>query len=316
MQELWVIYALIFGAALLGIQAGYLIIYRTRNTRQSINRRLVLSSQGSSTTEVLQKLHRERGVSVSNIPLVRKFNDFWTQTGLRFDTNVFALSAFALGGFYFLAFGVAFAFDYRSFILAPIFAIGTLFLYFWRARRRRIARFAEQLPPALDIVVRGVKVGYPFSTALTLVAKEMPDPIGTEFGMTTDEIAFGLDVPTALENLYRRVGQEDLLFLVIAITVQSQTGGGLSELLSRLSRLIRQRAALRLKVRALTAEGRLSAIFLTLTPFLLIGIISLLRPDYFSSVYNHPIIVLASIGSLAFLLLGNIMMYRMVNFKF
>src|SRR5258708_34680112 len=91
----------------------------------------------------------------------------------------------------------------------------------------------------------------------------MPDPIGTEFGMTSDEIVFGLDVRTAIENLHRRTGQQDLLFFVIAINIQTQTGGSLAGILLRLSRVIPSRAKLRLKIRALTAEGRLSAIFLS-----------------------------------------------------
>ena len=316
MVELWVIYALIFGAALLSIQAGYWLIYRTSKTQKSINRRLALGAQGASPTAVLETLHRERGFSYNDNPLLKRVNDFWTQTGLRFDSNIFALASFTLGGFFFIIFGVALGFGFAPLVLAPLAAAMTIYLYLRRARQRRIARFGEQLPDAVDIIVRGIKVGYPFSNALSLVAREMPDPIGTEFGMTGDEISFGLDVRTALENLFRRVGQEDLLFLVIAVSIQTQTGGALSEILSRLSRLIRQRATLRLKVRALTAEGRLSAIFLTLMPFLLIAVISLLSPEYFGSVRNHPIVIFGACVALTMLLIGNVIMYRMVNFKF
>jgi tight adherence protein B len=134
--------------------------------------------------------------------------------------------------------------------------------------------------------------------------------------MTADEIAFGLDVERALENLYRRVGQEDLLFLIIAISIQTQTGGRLAEILSRLARLIRSRATLRLKVKALTAEGRLTAIVLTLMPFFLIAVISLLSPNYFGGIVTHPVTVPVAILGLGLLLLGNIIMYRMVHFKF
>jgi tight adherence protein B len=202
--------------------------------------------------------------------------------------------------------------------MAASLTVATLIVYFFlsMARRRRMARLAEQLSDALDIIVRGVRVGHPFPMALNLVAREMTDPIGTEFGMTGDEISFGLDVRTALGNLYRRAGQEDLLFFVIAINIQTQTGGNLGEVLQRLSRMIRARAKLRLKVRALSAEGRFSAYALTLIPFVLFGIISLISPEYFGAVRHHPLIMPAATLGFFMLLIANIILYRMVNAKY
>jgi tight adherence protein B len=315
-NELWIIYLLVFGAAMFGIQAGYWFLIRGRKTAQTINRRLSLSAQGASATSVLETLRSERKFSNFENPFLRHLSDMWTQTGLRFDSNTAALSGVALCTFYLIVFCMAFGFGLTAILLTPVAAALTALLYIRQVRSRRIAHFSEQFPDAIDVIVRGVRVGYPFSSAIALVAKEMADPIGTEFGMTADEITFGLDVRTALENLYRRVGQEDLLFLVIAMTIQLQTGGKLSDLLSRLARTIRLRQTLRLKVRALTSEGRLSAIFLSVTPFVLIGVISLLSPEYFRSVLDHPIMMPASIFALMLLLIGNIMIYRMVNFKY
>ena len=316
MNELWVVYALVFGAAMFGIQAGYWFFVRGRKTQQVINRRLALSAQGDSANAVLEKLRSERKFSNNANPFLRYLSEFWTQTGLRFDSNTLVLSSFALVVVFFIIFGSIFGYGLLAGMLAPLAAAGTVVAFLARARSKRIARFSEQFPDAVDVIVRGVKVGYPFSTAISLVAKEMADPIGTEFGMTVDEISFGLDVKTALENLYRRVGQEDLLFLVIAMTIQLQTGGKLADLLSRLARTVRLRATLRLKVRSLTAEGRLSGIFLSLMPFIMVGIITLLSPDYFRSVLDHPIIVPAVVLGLGMQLVGNFMMYRMINFKY
>jgi tight adherence protein B len=299
----------------LGAQGGMLML-RTRKKDQSVNRRLVLSAQGASPSAVLETLRRERGFADFDSQILSGLSDFWTQTGMRFDVNKLVLACFALGAGFFVIFSLIMGFGIAALLLAIILAAGTLYLFLAGVRRKRIARFAEQLPDAIEVIVRGVKVGYPFSSALTLVAKEMSDPVGTEFGMTTDEIAFGLDVPVALENLYRRVGQEDLLFLIIAISVQSQTGGRLADILTRLARLIRQRGTLRLKVRALSAEGRLSGILLTLMPFILVGVISLISPNYFGSVLNHPVFTPAVVIGLSLLLVGNFVMYRMINFKF
>src|SRR5262249_27593373 len=156
--------------------------------------------------------------------------------------------------------------------------------FFHTVRARRIARFSELLPDAIDVIVRGLRVGYPLPAALELVAREMPDPIGSEFGMTADEISFGQDLRTAVENLHRRVGQDDLPFLLMAINVQSQTGGNLAEILTGLSRLLRNRGKLALKIRALSADGRMSAIVLSLVPFILFGGITLISPSYFAEV--------------------------------
>jgi tight adherence protein B len=189
-------------------------------------------------------------------------------------------------------------------------------LYLMRRRSQRISAFGEQLPDAIDIIVRGVRVGLPLTSAIALVAREMPDPVGTEFGMLADEIAFGSDVRTALANLYRRVGQADLLFFTVAVGIQAQTGGNLAEILSRLSRMMRSRANMRLKIRALSAEGRASAITLSAFPFVIFLLINFISPAYYGDIRANPIVEPTIYFGLFLLLSGNIIMYRMVNFKY
>jgi tight adherence protein B len=316
LDQQWIIYVLVFGAVLLGVQATYWLAFHLRSTQSSINRRLALTQQIANPTAVLEALRQERGFADFDSPLARKLSDWLTQTGLQIDRNLLALASFALGGLLFIVLGLALEFSVASFVLALVLSVAIVFLWLRFKRSRRIARFADQLPDALDIIVRGVRVGHPFSVALGLVAKEMPDPIGTEFGIASDEIAFGLDVRRAVENLYRRVGQEDLLFVVVSVNVQIQTGGNLAEILSRLSRLIRHRSKVRAKIKSLTAEGRMSAIFLTLMPFILFGVINLVAPGYYGAVRGHPATILAVVLAFTSLAVGNVIMYRMVHFKF
>jgi tight adherence protein B len=202
-----------------------------------------------------------------------------------------------------------------SIVIAFVAALLTGYLLVWRARAQRIARFSEQLPEALDIIVRGLRAGHPFRVALGLAAREMPDPIGTEFGILLDEVTFGLDQQIAVDHLHGRVGQEDLTFFSIAINIQSQTGGNLGEVLQSLSGLLRNRFKLRLRVRALTSEGRTSGVLMTALPFILFLVVKLLSPGYFDELKGHPIMVPVVVGGLLLLLVGNFAIYRMVNFK-
>jgi tight adherence protein B len=314
--ELWTIPAFVFVATLLAVSALYRLVFQAGQVTKAINRRLVESHAPADSLEALDALRRERGfVDVEN-PWLRSLNDLMLQTGLKLDRKLILASVAALDLVLFILLGSVLGFGPTAFIVAAGLTLSLTYLFFRIVRTRRIARFAQQLPDAIDLIVRGVRVGYPLPVALGLVAREMPDPIGTEFGLTSDEITFGQDVKTAVENLYRRVGQDDLLFLVVAINVQSQTGGSLAEILVRLSRLVRNRTKVQLKIRAMTAEGRVSAKFLSLMPFVLVAVVSLVSPAYFAEIRHHPIVVPALIYAALSLTIGNIMMYRMVNFKF
>ena len=317
MNELAVIYIIVFCAVLLAVQGTYWFVTEQRRVQGAVNRRLLLAKQTGSAQEVFETLKRERGLIGLENKQFSRLNDLILQTGLRLDQKLLIVVAFLLGLLFFVLFGLAFGYGLLSFIFSVIFAAVSMVIFLALVRRKRIARFSEQLPDAIDVIVRGVKSGYPFTVALGLVSKEMSDPIGTEFGMTSDEISFGSDIGSALDNLFHRVGHEDLLYLIMSLKIQNQTGGNLAEILSRLARLLRERAILRLKVRAVSAEGRLSGVFLTAMPFLLFSIISLMRPDYFFNdvVGNHPITMPALILGLTMLVVGNVIIYRMVNFK-
>jgi len=317
LNELTIIYIIVFCAVLFAVQGGYWFFKEQQRVRGAVNRRLLLARQTGSAKEVFETLKRERGLTGLDNKQFSHLNDFILQTGLRLDQKLLIAVAFSLGLLFFLLFGFAFGYGLLAFLLSAIFAAFSMMLFLALVRRKRIARFSEQLPDAIDVIVRGVKSGYPFTVALGLVAKEMSDPIGTEVGMTSDEISFGSNVGTALDNLFHRVGHEDLLYLIMSLKIQTQTGGNLAEILSRLARLLRERAMLRLKVRAISAEGRLSALFLSVMPFVLFAIISFMKPDYFNNdvVRNHPLTMPVFILAVIMLTVGNVIIYRMVNFK-
>jgi tight adherence protein B len=315
LNELSIIYAIVFCAVLLAVQGAYWFFTERRRSRGVINRRLMLAMQSANTHETYETLKRERWLIGLDSKHFAHFNEIVTQSGLRLDGKILIVSAFSLGVLFFMIFGFALGYGLLSFIIAVACCILSMLLFLVMARIRRIARFSEQLPDAIDVIVRGVRSGYPFIVALDLVAKEMSDPIGTEFGITSDEMNFGVATGIALEHLYRRVGHEDLLYLTMAVKIQSETGGNMAETLQRLSRLIRERAMLHLKVKSITAEGRLSSIFLTVFPFLMFGVVNLLSPNFYGGVIDSPLIGPALALGLVMLAVGNFMIYRMVNFK-
>ena len=160
-------------------------------------------------------------------------------------------------------------------------------LRFLRSRRQKA--FGAQFPDALDMIVRSLRAGHPTPIALTMVAREMQDPIGSEFGIVVDEITYGADLETALRNLYFRIGQDDLPLFVTAVAIQGSTGGNLGEILENLSAVIRQRFKMRRKIRALAAEGRASALILSSLPIAMFLIIQIVSPDFYASVWDIPL---------------------------
>jgi len=181
--------------------------------------------------------------------------------------------------------------------------------------KRRRAKAAAQLPEALDIIIRSLKAGHPVPVALSLVGREMPDPIGSEFGMASDELSFGGAVSSAIQRMADRVGQDDFDLFAAMIRLQERTGGNLAELLEGNAATIRSRQKLRLKIKAASAEGRMSAVILTAAPIILFIIVRVFAPEFYGEVEDHPIMDYLFAGIFAWMAIGNMVMRKMINFK-
>jgi tight adherence protein B len=311
MGELWIVSGVVCACVMLAVIASYRLAVGAQSYRNAINRRLT-ARVGAKSIDILRQ---ERGLASFDHPSLEGVNEFLAQTGLRLSVLALGLWTAAL------CVGVAVALTPFLSQLWMAAAIGLIVggsgvvSYLSIVRGRRIDRFTAQLPDALNIIVRSLRIGHPFVSAIGLAAREMRDPIAAELALTAEEIAFGQDVTTAVVNLHGRVGQDDLLFLVTAVSVQSQTGGNLAEVLARLATLMRQRSTLQLKVKALSAEGRLSAWFLTAMPFILYGAIRLLSRDYFGELAGSGALVPALVYGGVSLVVANFVIYRMVNFR-
>jgi tight adherence protein B len=313
MNSGWVAVAA-FATIFLLVEGLYLFVLRPAGRSKEINRRLAITAAKKTHDQVFEQLRRERWLPEQG-GRMRFLRRLVVQSGIKIEPFRLGVGALFISFTVFFLSGMFLGFNVVSFmltgILVPLIAIA--YLSIKRARRR--ARFGEQLPDAIDIMVRSLRAGHPVPRSLALVAGEMADPAGTEFGIASDELTYGSDLPTAMDALSERVGHPDLKFLVVALSIQSATGGNLSEILSNLSLVIRQRFKLRRKVRALSAEGRYSAVLLSLLPFILFGGMNVLMPRYYGDIWGNPILIPAFAACGIVMLIGFFIMYRMVNFK-
>jgi tight adherence protein B len=313
----YLFYAFAAVAAVLIAEAVYLLFHSSSSYRNRINRRLALLDDNASRDTVLVQLRRERGLNSDGefrLP-VEALNRLIMQSGLSIGCTKLIV---------FCAFGALLIFsltmNWRSNIGEAMMAsiAGGVFLPYLvlrTLRGRRLKQFGAQFPEAIDVIVRSLRAGHPVPVAVSMVGREFPDPIGSEFGIVTDEITYGADLETAMRNLYFRVGQDDLPLFVTAVAIQGSTGGNLGEILENLSSVIRLRFKMRRKVKALASEARASAIILSSLPVGVFAIINVVSPNFYSSVWHYDLTHYGLGVAGAWMLIGNLIMYRMVNFR-
>ncbi len=307
---------LVFVAVLLVANAAGLGVASYRSYRRGMRRRLTPLEAELPTRTELSSIWRERSLTPDGhyaLPII-PLNRLILQSGVTVGTPMVLASMVCLFAASYL---IIFVFTKDHFVAFPAaLAVGAgaplVILNVLRDGRRR--RFEEQLPDAIDVLVRSLRAGHSIPSAINTVARQMPDPIGGEFAIAAGELTYGLDLETALINLRIRVGQGDLGLLVLAVSIQAKMGGNLAEILSNLSQVIRARFRLRRKAKALSAEGRFSAIALTILPFALFGILWVIAPTYYGQVWNEPIVKPVLLASLVWLAIGNLVMRRMVRF--
>lgn len=198
---------------------------------------------------------------------------------------------------------------------AAVFPVVLWTVYIQRRRMQRMQRIEQQLPSALDLMAHAMQAGHAFSSALRLVGTEGPQPIAQEFQMAFDETNFGIPTEKALANLASRVASGDLHFFVVAVVIQRETGGNLAEILTAIATLIRERQKFVGTIRVLSAEGRISAWILTILPFALAAVISVVNREFISKLWTDPL-GLRMVGvALALMLLGIWWMWRLVKIR-
>ncbi|MEX2517878.1 MAG: type II secretion system F family protein [Paracoccaceae bacterium] len=314
-----VVYAMIFIGVLMIVEGVYLLIYGRGHRRESkVNRRLRMLQRGADREEVLIKLRKEqeRHQNAKALPLLSIIFQKAAQANVTIAPATLVLIMLAIATAAFVVFSVATSAGVLvRVVVAAALGYATMLIWLRNKARRRLSLFEEQLPEAVDLIVRSLRIGHPFSSALNIVAQEMQDPLGSEFGVIADESTYGMAVTESLERLANRVEVPDLRFLAVVVAIQSQSGGNLAEILDGLSQVVRARFRLFRKVAAITAEARWSGWFLSGFPIVALLMVQIVQPDYYDRVADHPLFTPGAVLVAVLLVLNVLFMRWMVNIK-
>jgi tight adherence protein B len=181
--------------------------------------------------------------------------------------------------------------------------------------KRRIAKFNSKFPDAIDLMVRGLRSGLPISETLGIVSSEIPDPVGTEFRAVSDRIRIGKTMDQALEEAAEKIDTPEFQFFIITLAIQRETGGNLAETLSNLGEVLRKRAQMKLKIRAMSSESKASAYIIGALPFLVFGAIYYVNAKYMMGFFSDPRLMVAGIGGMIWMSIGAFIMSKMISFE-
>ena len=313
------IYLMIFVAVVVIVNGIYLIVFgKSISLNSKVSRRLSLLEKNANREQVLEQLRKEMNqhLTAKNIPLYSMLAKKAQRANIAFSPQALIGIMALLSVFAFLMLSVftGAALGLRV-VLGIAMGVGGVFVWVNRTAKQRMSLLEEQLPDSIELMVRSLRVGHPFSTAIGIVAKEIPDPLGSEFGVIADEAAYGRDVAESLKAFAERMDSQDLRFLAVAVSIQQQSGGNLAEILEGLSKVVRARFKLFRRVRAITAEAKWSGMFLSGFPIAALVMINVIQPDYYDEVKTTSAYVPAALFVVVFLIINMIYMKMMTNIK-
>ncbi|KNG94804.1 type II secretion system F family protein [Pseudaestuariivita atlantica] len=314
-----IIYISIFIGVLVLVEGIYLVAFgKSISLNSKVNRRLEMLDKGEGREEVLEKLRKEmdQHMNSRSIPLYSMLADRAQKAAIAFTPPqlIGIMAGLAVMIFVGLSIGTETQVAVRV-VVSIGMGIAGVFVWVNGKAKKRLALIEEQLPDAVELMVRSLRVGHPFSSAISIVSKEVEDPIATEFGIIADESAYGRDVGEALMHMAERLDMQDLRFLAVAVSIQQQSGGNLAEILMGLAKVIRARFRLFRRVKAITAEAQWSGKFLSGFPLAALVVIQVTDPNYYDDVLDHPYFIPACFLVGGFLIANLVVMRMLVNIK-
>ena len=313
------IYIMIFVAVVVLVEGLYLTVFgKSISLNSRISRRLTLLEKNGNREQVLEQLRKEMSqhLNSKSIPLYSILAKKAQRANIAFSPKALIGIMAGLSVFAFLAMTVGTSAELGIRVIVSIgMGVGGVYTWVNNKAKKRMSLMEEQLPDAVELMVRSLRVGHPFSSAIGIVAKEVPDPLGSEFGVIADEAAYGRDVSESLKAFAERMDSQDLRFLAVAVSIQQTSGGNLAEILEGLAKVVRARFKLFRRVRAITAEAKWSGMFLSGFPIGALVMINVIQPNYYDEVRETAAFVPAALVVVAFLIINVIFMKVMVNIK-
>jgi tight adherence protein B len=316
MDPHWVFLFLVFATVFSFGQAAWGLVGVGR-TKAAVNKRLATAERTGSLGELVLELRKQRGFTEDGRSIFSWawLGDLIMRSGITVDVRrwTLAIAGVALG-----AGAAAFYFSHNPFIAlgaAVLMAAVAPFAYLKYLAGARDKKLSLQLPNALEVMVRSLEAGHPIPTSISLVGRELPDPVGSEFGMAADEIAFGATLEQAVARIADRCRHADVDLFAAAIRLQEKAGGNLTGLLKMLARTIRERNKMRLKIRAASAEGRMSAYILTGAPICCFVFINVSQPHYYGDLLHVRFVQIGLACLCTLLVTGNLVMKRMIDMR-
>ena len=311
-----IVYIMIFVAIVVMVQGIYMLAFGNSITMNSrLSRRMALLEKSQDREKVLEQLRKEMNqhIKTRGIPLYAILAKKAQLANIAFTPYqlMMLMGAAAAVAFVGLSFATQLAVPVRLFMSA---VIGFGGVYYWvnSAAKKRMSKLEEQLPEAIELMVRSLRVGHPLISAIGMVAREVPDPIGTEFGVIADEAAYGRNVADSLKQFAERMDNQDLRFLAIAVAIQQTSGGNLAEILDGLSKVIRGRFKLFRRVSAITSEARFSGKVLSAMPLVVLAANLIFRPGYYDQImlssYFAP-----GVAFVAVMLIVNLLLMKLLT---
>lgn len=313
------IYIGLFLGTLLFVGGLYLVVFGATLTKASkFNRRMAMLEAGKTRQDVLTTLRKEinKQSRTGKIPFLSGLLLLSRRANLNLTLKVLVMAILGIAVAIFAALSIlteaAFVLKLAVGLIGGAVAVHS---FISNKAKARIKLIEEQLPDAVELLVRSLRVGHPFSAALAAITQEIPDPLGTELGLIADEAAYGGDVAQGLADLADRLDNQDLRFLAVSVSISQSSGGNLADVLDGLAKVIRARFKLFRRVQAITAEAKFSGKFLSSFPALMLGAIKLMKPDYFDGVQQSSLFIPGAITVFVLMAVNMFFMKLMVNIK-